>query len=102
LLLPYDAEAYTLRSSGLQAQAMAAGIPVLVPAATWMEAQLVAGGGVSFESTATLGTALGRLIASYPLYRQNARAAAAEWRVQHDPRAMIVALSADAPKAIAP
>lgn len=41
-LLPYDAAAYFARSSGIFAEALAAGIPVVVPAGTWMARQLAA------------------------------------------------------------
>jgi hypothetical protein len=40
LLLPYDRASYFARSSGVLAEALAAGIPVVVPAGTWMAIQL--------------------------------------------------------------
>lgn len=36
VLLPYDAERYYARSSGVLIEALSAGIPVLVPATSWM------------------------------------------------------------------
>ena len=40
ILLPYDRTAYYAGSSGILAEALAAGVPVVVPAGTWMAAQL--------------------------------------------------------------
>jgi len=39
ILLPYDENNYYARSSGILAEALAAGIPVLVPARSWMSRQ---------------------------------------------------------------
>ncbi len=39
-LIPYDACAYAQRSSSVFAECMAAGIPVIIPAGTWMAVQL--------------------------------------------------------------
>lgn len=39
ILLPYDENNYYARSSGILAEALAAGIPVVVPARTWMSRQ---------------------------------------------------------------
>jgi glycosyltransferase involved in cell wall biosynthesis len=36
VLIPYDAERYYARSSGILVEALSAGIPVIVPAASWM------------------------------------------------------------------
>ena len=41
-LIPYDRDNYYARSSGTFAEVMAAGIPVAVPAGTWMAGQLAA------------------------------------------------------------
>ena len=38
MLIPYSAENYSARSSGVLAEAVAAGIPAIVPAASWMAA----------------------------------------------------------------
>ncbi|MDG5497433.1 hypothetical protein [Niveispirillum sp. BGYR6] len=40
ILIPYSQNNYISRSSGIFSEAMAAGIPVVVPAGTWMSAQL--------------------------------------------------------------
>jgi hypothetical protein len=40
VIIPYDAEAYYARSASVFVEALAAGIPVVVPAASWMATQL--------------------------------------------------------------
>jgi hypothetical protein len=40
VLIPYNADQYTDRSSGVFAECMASGIPVIIPAGTWMALQL--------------------------------------------------------------
>jgi hypothetical protein len=41
VLLPYEPDHYYARSSGILAECLAAGIPVIVPAGTWMARQFV-------------------------------------------------------------
>ena len=41
LLLPYDANAYYVRTSGIVAEALSCGIPVVVPAGTWLSQQFI-------------------------------------------------------------
>ena len=44
MLLPYNRHDYHARSSGILAESLAAGIPVIVPAGTWLSRQLPLGG----------------------------------------------------------
>ncbi len=41
MLLPYEAENYYARSSGILVECLAAGIPVVVPSATWLSRQFI-------------------------------------------------------------
>jgi glycosyltransferase involved in cell wall biosynthesis len=51
VLLPYDADRYVARTSGILAEAIHAGVPVVVPAHTWLSDQLQAhGAGVTFDA----------------------------------------------------
>ena len=40
-ILPYDRTSYSARSSGILVESLAAGIPVIVPAGTWLSRQLL-------------------------------------------------------------
>src|SRR5581483_7665025 len=48
LLCPYDPPTYRRRSSGTLTEAIAAGIPTVVPRGTWLEKQQPAGAGETF------------------------------------------------------
>ncbi len=50
-LLPYERNAYRARSSGILAESLAAGIPVIVPAGTWLSRQLLLGGNDGYPET---------------------------------------------------
>ncbi|MCR9135638.1 MAG: hypothetical protein NXI27_06580 [Alphaproteobacteria bacterium] len=54
LLLPYYREIYRRRSSGLMVQAMAAGIPTVVPSGTWLAATAPNETSKKFDSAPTL------------------------------------------------
>ena len=51
VLLPYDADRYVARTSGILAEAIHAGVPVVVPEETWLADQLQQhGAGVTFDA----------------------------------------------------
>lgn len=51
VLLPYDADRYVARTSGVLAEAIHAGVPVVVPEGTWLSEQLRRhGAGVTFDA----------------------------------------------------
>lgn len=49
LLLPYDRQTYAYRSSGLMIQAMAAGIPTVVPTGTWLAEEAPEGAHLAYS-----------------------------------------------------
>ena len=51
MLLPYNRHDYRARSSGILAESLAAGIPVIVPAGTWLSRQLLLGENESYPET---------------------------------------------------
>ena len=95
VLLPYDAEAYGPRSSGILAEARALGIPAIVPAGTWMADVAGPATDVVFSQPAallaTVERALGRLAELTAAWR----AAAPAWRHSHSPQALLDALLAE-------
>jgi glycosyltransferase involved in cell wall biosynthesis len=48
VILPYDPNQYTNRGSGILWEALAAGVPVIVPSGTGLESNIGGGGGLSF------------------------------------------------------
>ena len=73
LLLPYQAEVYRRRSSGLLVQAMALGIPTVVPEETWLAAKAPAGAHVTFGVGIVLAQAVQSAIDNYPMLVAKAR-----------------------------
>ncbi|SFK19707.1 glycosyltransferase [Falsiroseomonas stagni] len=91
LLLPYDGPTYGARSSGILAEALALGLPAVIPAGGWMEAvagdgravTIVQGGGVR-----AVAAALSRAIDHLPEMTAKSRTMARKWRDEHNPDAL--------------
>ena len=92
LLLPYDARAYGPRSSGILAEARAAGLPAVVPAGCWMADQLAPGTGLTFDSPAGFAMVVQDALGRLPALRQSWAAAAPAWRQAHSPAALLAQL----------
>lgn len=92
VLLPYDRDRYRACSSGTLAEALAGGRPTVVPARSWMSAQVQPGAGETFHDAASLARAVERLIENYDEYRSRAQAHASAWRATHSPDALVAAL----------
>lgn len=73
-LIPYDAARYRERSSGVLVEAMAAGLPVVTSAGSWMETQVGPDNAVLFDAPDALADALRRAVADYPRLRAGAQA----------------------------
>jgi len=95
LLLPYDAQAYGPRSSGILAEARALGIPAIVPAGTWMADVAGPATDVVFGHSAELSATIERVVTRLPELSAAWRAAAPAWRHSHSPQALLDALLAE-------
>lgn len=94
VLLPYDAVTYRARSSGVLAEAVAGGKPVIVPADTWLGSQMAEGAGERFVTEADLADALRRITLGYEGYRARALGLREAWLRHHSPEGLIAALIA--------
>src|SRR6185503_6537862 len=72
-VLPYDPRAYAARSSGVFAEAVAAGIPTVVPAGTWMARRTPAGAGLPFHKVEEVPMLIQTIAADYRNYASRAR-----------------------------
>ncbi|NKC33381.1 glycosyltransferase, partial [Falsiroseomonas selenitidurans] len=89
LLLPYEGGVYGARSSGILAEALALGLPAVVPAGCWMEQAAGPDRAVAIPpgtppgplAAAALAEALERL----PTLTLAARMGAPAWRARHNP-----------------
>ena len=92
VLCPYDAKAYRSRSSGVFAEAVAAGKPTVVPAETWMASEQWSGSGETYRDDRELLHAVRRICADYSAYRAAAEAARDCWLAHHTPENLLTAL----------
>ena len=98
LLLPYDGEKYRRRSSGLLVQAAVAGVPVVVPADTWLSAAAPVGAHVVFEQgLPLLVEAVRQAVERHPSLLAGAMGARDRYRHEHDAERLVakLALGAD-------
>lgn len=86
LLLPYSRDRYALRTSGVFAEAVACGRPVVVPAKTWMAdcLQSGAGAGVAFDQPTpeSIADAVQAATSQIDELARRARHCAPNWREQ--------------------
>ena len=89
MVLPYDPKAYAARSSHIFAQALAAGKPVIVPAATWMASQIDTTRGQVYESSSDLPAAVANVIDDINSLTKGAEGYKHHWRRLHSPDALL-------------
>ena len=93
VLLPYLNGRYRACTSGVLAEALAMGAPVVVPARTWMAAELPAGAGETFTDFESFVGAVKRVIDNYESYRSAAQAIRDNWRRHHSPDGLVAAIA---------
>jgi hypothetical protein len=89
LLCPYSPFAYKRRSSGTLTEGIAAGIPTVVPANTWLAGQQPLGTGEQFCDEPTLLAAVRKILGAYARYSEHARRAKDEWLAVHSPEELV-------------
>jgi glycosyltransferase involved in cell wall biosynthesis len=97
MLLPYLRERYRACTSGVLAEALAAGAAAVVPAGTWLADQLPRGGGETFDDFDSFVLAVKRIVDKFDSYRHSAEAFRPIWLKRHSPDALVAALVSDVP-----
>lgn len=99
LIFPFDREAYQRRSSGTLTEAIAAGVPTVVPDDTWLSRQQPPGSGERFTDDLSLAEAVRRMVRRYDEYEGRAAEARAGWLSKHTPDNVVRSLlSGDGPR----
>ena len=80
---------YKRRSSGTLTEAIAAGIPTVVPQGTWLATQQPAGTGEQFFDELSLVAAVRKICDNYDRYFSCARLAKEEWLSFHSPAELV-------------
>jgi glycosyltransferase involved in cell wall biosynthesis len=91
VVLPYDSASYARRSSGILAQALAAGRVVIVPAGTWMARQVHPSASLLFAEGG-LAAAVEAAVEGWDELSRAAQDRAAQWRAEHDPEKFLAQL----------
>jgi len=92
VVIPYDAAAYRARSSGVFAEALAAGKPVIVPEGTWMADELRRSGvrlGVIYRDARDLAGSLEKILEEYAFYEAAVRDHSRRWSNCHAPKTLL-------------
>jgi glycosyltransferase involved in cell wall biosynthesis len=93
ILLPYDPQAYRWRSSGILVEALAAGIPAIVPAETWLARQLLVDVGAVYHDVWEIPALIRRIVGDYGRYVQASQAFAPGWRAKHNAASLVQMLA---------
>jgi glycosyltransferase involved in cell wall biosynthesis len=92
LLCPYHPGTYRARSSGTLTEAIAAGIPTVVPRGTWLARAQPPGSGETFDDRESFIEAVLQVCGRYAGYQQRAVAGRRGWQARHSPERLIRAL----------
>nr|WP_246603175.1 glycosyltransferase [Falsiroseomonas tokyonensis] len=92
LLLPYDGPTYGARSSGILAEALALGLPAVVPAGCWMEQAAGPDRAVAIPAGTPAGRALAAALDRLPGLTRAAQQGAPAWRARHNADSLLQAL----------
>ena len=95
LLLPYDAQAYGPRSSGILAEARALGVPAVVPAGCWLGDEVGPDHTLAFRDENGIAPVVRHALARLPALLAEYAAAAPAWRQAHAPAALLARLLDD-------
>lgn len=98
VLIPYDPECYKRRSSGIFAEALAAGKPVVIPEGTSMSAALPPDCGVTYSSESGFVAACFEAMERRKELAAGAAEFRARWRSRHSPELLVRALLETAEK----
>jgi hypothetical protein len=95
IICPYDKLTYHSRSSGTLTEAIAAGVPTIVPAKTWLSNQQPNGSGLPFDGLQDFLIQTKNLIDLYPVFLEKAKLAKIEWQKKQDPKDLIKEVTKD-------
>ena len=94
VVLPYDARSYAARSSGVFAEALAAGIPIVAPEGTWMSRRLPPGAGLCYAAIEDAARCIRVISANQERFAEAAWRSSSAWRSEHDAGRLVSLLRA--------
>ena len=95
IICPYDKLTYHSRSSGTLTEAIAAGVPTIVPNETWLSNQQPKGSGLTFDGLQDFLIQTKKIIDKYREFLEKAKLAKIEWQKKQDPKDLIKEVTKD-------
>ena len=89
LLCPYHPATYRNRTSGTLTEAIASGIPTVVPHGSWLASQQPAGSGTTFLDRESFIEAVRKICDDYSSFQSRAKAAQYSWLALHSPEQVV-------------
>lgn len=89
ILIPYRLKNYAARSSGIFAEALAAGVPTIYPEGSWMAKSKHGSGSLGFKNVADMPSVLARILSNYTEFESQSIAHSHEWRNKHSARNLV-------------
>jgi len=89
LLCPYNNKIFANRSAGTLADAIAAGIPTIVPSKTWLASEQPEGTGLNFDDLESFLTKSKFLIDNFNCYQKKAIESKQEYSLKHNTKELI-------------
>jgi glycosyltransferase involved in cell wall biosynthesis len=93
ILIPYCAKCYEARSSGIFAEALAAGVPTIYPEGSWMAKSKEGAGSLGFKTASEMPSVLSRLLSNYSDFESQSIAYSHEWRNKHSAKNLVRCLA---------
>jgi len=89
VLLPYCAKRYLARSSGIFSEALAAGVPTIFPAGSWMARNASGTLAVGYKGSEQLVNCLIKVLQDYPANQRASQEYSRQWREKHSAERII-------------
>lgn len=93
VLLPYSTTHYAARSSGIYAEAVAAGIPTIHPRDSWMGRNAVGLSNSGYSKTAHIPRELKEVLLDYKKYETASLEFSKKWRTKHSAKKLLQILA---------
>ncbi|HAC66149.1 MAG TPA: glycosyl transferase family 1 [Cyanothece sp. UBA12306] len=89
LILPYDANSYRIRTSGVLTEALAAGKPVVVPANSWLAKQVDSSRAVSYGEVNEIPKSIIKIIENLASFTEAAQQFSCPWKEKNSPDSLV-------------
>lgn len=93
ILIPYCRRSYAARSSGIFAEALAAGVPTIYPEGSWMAKSQLGGGSLGYKNVGEIPSTLAWVLSNYTEFESRSIAHTHDWRNKHSAKRLVRCLA---------